>query len=154
MLFTTLSSLAQNEATNELQIRGVSGQPITLKAPDLAAMPRITFRAKERDSTEHTYTGVSLSALLARVKAPLGRQLGGKALANYLLAEAADGYQVVFALPELDSLFARQVIFLADQRDGQPLPTGQGPYRIIVPQETKQARWVRQVIRLSVLTAK
>jgi len=54
-----------------------------------------------------------------------GERLRGKALSNYLLVEAADGYRVVFELPELDPAFNDRVIILADPRDGSPL-TGQG----------------------------
>lgn len=121
---------------------------------DISKLPHIEHRSKDHDGQEHTYAGVPLATLLKQAGAPLGGQLRGKAQANYLLVGAADGYQVVFALPELDSVFTKQAIFLADRRDGQPLPAEQGPYRIVVPQETKQARWVRQVTTLTVQTAK
>ena len=83
----------------------------------------------------------------------LGEQLRGKALTTYLLVKAADGYQVIFALPELDPGFAGRVIFLADRREGQPLSTTEGPFRIIVPGEKRHARGVRQVTTLTVLHA-
>lgn len=151
VLFT--HSQAQTAST-ALRIEGPAGQSTTITATEFSKLPHIEHRAKDHDGQEHTYAGVSLAALLQRAGAPMGGQLRGKALANYLLVDAADGYRVVFALPELDSLFAKQVIFLADQRDGKPLSAGQGPYRIVVPQETKQARWVRQVTALTVQTAK
>ena len=137
-----------------LLVKGPTGQSISVTAMEISKLPHIEHRGKDHDGREHTYAGVPLVALLKQVGAPLGGQLRGKALANYLLVGATDGYQVVFALPELDSVFTKQVIFLADRRDGQPLPAEQGPYRIVVPQETKQARWVRQVTTLTVLTAK
>lgn len=145
-------SLAQTVPT-DLRIKGQSGQSTTLTATEFDKLPHVEHRAKDHDGQEHNYAGVSLAVLLQRAGTPLGGQLKGKALANYLVVDATDGYRVVFALPELDSLFAKQVIFLANRRDGQPLPAGQGPYRIVVPQETKQARWVRQVTALTVRTA-
>ena len=66
-------------------------------------------------------------------------------MALYLLVEAADGYRVVFALPELDPAFTERVVLLADHRDGQPLTPAEGPLRLVVPDEKRQARWVRQV---------
>ncbi|AKD55719.1 molybdopterin-dependent oxidoreductase [Spirosoma radiotolerans] len=137
-----------------LLLKGPSGQSVSIPATVINKLPHIEHQGKDHDGQEHTYTGVPLATLLKQVDAPLGGRLRGKALANYLLVGAKDGYQVVFALPELDSVFTKQVIFLADRRDGQPLPAEQGPYRIVVPQETKQARWVRQVTTLTVLTAK
>jgi DMSO/TMAO reductase YedYZ molybdopterin-dependent catalytic subunit len=147
-----IQSQAQTTPT-DLRIQGPSGTAITITPPEFGKLPHIEHRAKDHDGQEHTYTGVPLSSLLQRVAAPMSGQLRGKALASYLLVSATDGYKVVFALPELDSLFAKQVIFLADQRDGKPLPPEQAPYRIVVPQETKQARWVRQVTMLKVQSA-
>ena len=66
-------------------------------------------------------------------------------MALYLLVEAADGYRVIFALPELDPAFTERVVLLADHRDGQPLSTAEGPLRLVVPDEKRHARWVRQV---------
>ena len=151
--FFITGSQAQTAPT-DLRITNSSGTSVTMTATEFGKLPRTEHRAKDYDGQEHTYTGVSLNTLLQRVSAPLGGQLRGKALASYLLVEATDGYRVVFALPELDSLFTKQVIFLADRRDGQPLPPEQAPYRIVVPQETKQARWVRQVKTLTVQSAK
>jgi hypothetical protein len=75
----------------------------------------------------------------------LGEKLRGSNMALYLLIEAADGYRVVFALPELAPGFTERVVLLADQRDGQPLSTTEGPLRLVVPDEKRHARWVRQV---------
>ncbi|MGE3541290.1 MAG: hypothetical protein AB7N91_28130 [Candidatus Tectimicrobiota bacterium] len=61
------------------------------------------------------------------------------------MIEAADGYRVVFALPELDPAFTERLVLLAEQRDGQPLAATEGPLRLVVPGEKRQARWVRQV---------
>ena len=151
--FIVIRGQAQTVPT-DLRIANSTGTPVTITATEFSKLPHIEHRSKDHDGQEHTYAGVSLAVLLQRVGAPLGGQLRGKALASYLLVEATDGYRVVFALPELDSLFTKQVIFLADQRDGKPLPPEQAPYRIVVPQETKQARWVRQVKTLTVQSAK
>ena len=40
----------------------------------------------------------------------------------------------------------RSVVLLADHRDGQPLSTAEGPLRLVVPDEKRHARWVRQGI--------
>jgi hypothetical protein len=75
----------------------------------------------------------------------LGEKLRGSNILLYLLVEAADSYRVVFALPELDPAFTERVVLLADHRDGQPLTTAEGPLRLVVPDEKRQARWVQQV---------
>ena len=156
LLLTVLSigcTWAQDTLTR-LRIEKMGATPVLLSMTDLAKLPHIEQRVKDHDGQEAVYSGVALTSLLNRVGAPLGSQLRGKALAQCLLVQAADGYQVIFALPELDSAFTKQVIFLADRRNGQPLPNGQGPYRIVVPNEQKQARWVRQVTALRIMTIK
>ena len=84
---------------------------------------------------------------------PSGEGLRGKNLSLYLVAEATDGYRAVFALPELDPAFTNQVILLADHKNGNSLSTTEGPLRIFIPDEKRQARWVRQVISLTVRRA-
>jgi hypothetical protein len=79
-----------------------------------------------------------------------GEHLRGKALANYLSVEAADGYRAVFALPELDPAFNDRLIILADRRDGSALTAKDAPWQIVVPGEKRQARWVRQVVALMI----
>ena len=71
-------------------------------------------------------------------------------LALFLVFGAADGYHAVFALPELDHAFTDRIIILADRRDGKPLAEKEGPLRIVVPDEKREARWVRQVVSLTI----
>jgi hypothetical protein len=69
----------------------------------------------------------------------------GKRLSNCLLVEAADGYRVVFALPELDPAFTDKPIVLALLRDGKALDEKEGPYRVVIPDEKRMARWIKRV---------
>lgn len=71
----------------------------------------------------------------------------------YLLVEAADGYRVVFALPELDAAFTDRKVYLATRRDGKALTDKEGPFRIVVPDDKRPARWVRQVTALRIRQA-
>jgi Oxidoreductase molybdopterin binding domain len=126
---------------------------MVLPTPDFAKLPRRAVRATDRDDKEATFEGVALVDLLRLADVPLGQQLRGDKLTTYVIAEAADGYRVVFALPELDPAFTERVILLADRRDDQPLADSEGPLRIIVPGEKRHARWVRQVIALIIRRA-
>ena len=67
-----------------------------------------------------------------------------------VVIEAVDGYRVVFSLAELDPALTDRIILVADSKDGQPLPSREGPFRIIVPGEKIPARWVRQVKTVTV----
>jgi DMSO/TMAO reductase YedYZ molybdopterin-dependent catalytic subunit len=66
---------------------------------------------------------------------------------------AHDGYRVVFSLPELDPAFSDGRALLADRMDGQPLSAHDGPLRLVLPSEKREARWVRMVERIEMLSA-
>ena len=85
------------------------------------------------------------------VGAPTGDSLRGPALASYVLVEARDGYRVTFALAETSASFTDKLILLADRKDGAPLSSRDGPFQLVVPDEKRPARGVRQVSRISVV---
>src|SRR5262245_39785089 len=127
------------------RIGGDIERPQQWTLDDLATLPRREVRARDRDGTEATFAGVALVDLLRAAGVPLGTELRGSHMVLYLLVEAADDYRVVFALPELDPAFTERVILLADHRDGQTLAAAEGPLRLVIPDEKRHARWVRQV---------
>ena len=116
-------------------------------------MPRQKLQAKDHQDHERSYEGVPLVELVRLADVPLGKELRGPALANYLVVEAADGYRAIFALAELDPAMTDNVVLLVDRQDGQPLDAHDGPLRIVAPQDKRHARWVRQVTALRLLTA-
>ena len=132
-----------------LTVSGESSPPVNLTAADLAKLPRRTVRASDHGK-EGVFEGVLLGEVLKLAGVSLGEKLHGGQLALYLVVEASDGYRAVFALPEVDSAFTDREILLTDRRDGQPLSAKEGPLRIVVPDEKRQARWVRQVIALRI----
>lgn len=67
--------------------------------------------------------------------------------------EATDGYGALVALTEADSSFRDRPVMLAWRKNGQPLDTRDGPLQLIVPDDLRHARDVRQVGRLEVVTA-
>ncbi|HLX04715.1 MAG TPA: hypothetical protein VKR28_04230, partial [Candidatus Binatus sp.] len=75
-------------------------------------------------------------------------------LAVGVVASAPDGYRVLFSLTEFDPAFSDRVILLADQRDGKPLDTREGPLRFIVPGDKRHARWIRGLTTIEVLRVK
>lgn len=143
-----------SRAQTVLSISGEVTKPLTLQATDLKAMPHTDVTEKDRDGKEHKYSGIPLVALLKQAGATVGAELRGENLSKYVIIKAIDGYEVLFALPELDPEFATRTIILADSVDGAPLPSGVGPYRVVVPDEKKPARWIREVKSIEVRFAK
>jgi DMSO/TMAO reductase YedYZ molybdopterin-dependent catalytic subunit len=133
-----------------VSVKGEVERPLELSVETFGKLPRQIVHAKDHDGKEADYEGVALVEVLKSAGVKFGQDMRGKALANYLVVEASDGYRAVFALPELDPAFTDRVILIADRRDKQPLDQRHGPLQIIVPGEKKHARWVRQVITLKI----
>jgi hypothetical protein len=127
-----------------------SGNETVLSQADFGKLPRKTVKTKDHSGVAATYEGVLLADVLQAGKVTLGKDLKGPLLAHCLLVEAADAYQVVFSLPEVDPGMTDNLVLVADRKDAKPLDAKEAPYRLVVPQEKKHARWVRQVTRISV----
>jgi len=155
MSITCLSISATAQKTPEvlLSVGGEVANSMKLTRADLDSFARQSLRAKDHDGKEYKYEGVAIIDILQKAGLKFGDALRGKALATYLLAEAADGYQAVFALPEFDPPTSDRMILLADRRDGGALPTEAARLQIIVPGDKTHSRWVRQVKSLTIVRA-
>lgn len=137
-----------------VKISGEVTTPLSINETEFKTYTQTTVNRKDRDGKDHIYSGVVLADILAKAGVTLGKALMGENLTKYVLVGASDGYQVVFALPELDKDFADRTIILANQVDGQPLAAGDGPFRIIVQDEKKPARCIKQVTDIKIMFAK
>jgi len=141
-----------NRGPSEFTIGGEVTTPLTISAQDLHKMGRTTVHVTNpRTHKEEVYEGVPLASLLKQAGVPQGEQIRGAWMACYVLAEAADGYRVVFSLAELDSGFLDSEVLVADTMDGVPIGPGDGPFRIVAPHEKRPARWVRMLKTLTVV---
>jgi hypothetical protein len=122
-----------------------------LSRPDIEALPHVKVTASEHSSGPVSFEGVTLKGILEKAGVSFGESMRGKRLSSCLLVEAADGYRVVIALPELDPAFTDKQTLLVFLRDGKQLGDKEGPYRIIIPDEKRMARWVRQVTTLKIV---
>jgi len=135
-----------------LVVDGGNGVTTTLTVAGISKLPQHTIKTTEHD-VQVTFEGVLLSDVMTKVGIPSGEKLRGKLMSLYLLVEAADGYRAVIALPELDPAFTDRKAYLVVKRDGKPLSEREGPFRIVMPDEKRPARWVRQVTALRVKQA-
>jgi DMSO/TMAO reductase YedYZ molybdopterin-dependent catalytic subunit len=140
--------------TPELKIGGAVQAALVLTSADLKKMSRKTLSVVNPHSQKkETYEGVPLEEILRKAGVPEGEQLRGAAMATYVLAEATDGYRVVFSLAELDSGILDSKIIVADTMDGTPLSGKEGPFKIVAPREKRPARWVRMLKSITVVRA-
>ena len=154
LLFLAPKTFAQTATGAELRINGAVSTLLVLTVSDLKKMPRKTFSVvNPHDKKTETYKGVLLEELLHRAGVPQGEQLRGSSMASYVIAEAEDGYRVVFSLAELDSGIIESEVIVADTMDGAPLAAKQGPFRLVAPHEKRPARWVRMLKLITVVRA-
>jgi len=148
-------ALAQTAPTAaELRINGAVATPLVLTVADLKTMPRKKLSVvNPHDKKTEAYEGVLLEELLRKAGVPQGENLRGPIMTSYILAEAADGYRVIFSLAELDSGIVDSEVIAADTMDGAPLGEKQGPFRIVAPHEKRPARWVRMLKSITVVRA-
>ena len=136
-----------------LSITGDVKIPLSLNLDELKQMPRKIVRVKNEHAQEdEAYEGVPLAALLKQAGVPSGPQIRGKVMVTYVLAQGADGYQVLFSLAELDSDFQDSQVLVADTFDGKPINDKLGPLRLVVPQDKRPARWVRMLQSIKVVS--
>ena len=141
-------------APAELRISGAVSTPLVLTVADLKKMARKTITVvNPHDKKTETYEGVLLEELLHAAGVPHGEELRGPAMATYVIAEAEDGYRVVFSLAELDSGILDSDVMVADTMDGAPMAAKLGPFRLVAPHEKRPARWVRMLKSITVVRA-
>jgi hypothetical protein len=104
----------------EIAVQNESAAPVKLSTAEIATLPHQEISVDEHGKVVR-FEGVPLRLVLEKGAVTFGESLRGKWLSSCLLAEWADGYRVVIALPELDPGFTDRVILLADRGDGHIL---------------------------------
>jgi DMSO/TMAO reductase YedYZ molybdopterin-dependent catalytic subunit len=141
---------------DELRVSAYTKQEsLKLKIADLKPMPRTTVTVhNEHSKADETYAGVRLADVLAKLAAPLGHDLRGAALSGYLVATGSDGYVAVIALAEVDPTFHSGEVLVADTMNGAPLDAKSGPFKLVVTEDKRPARWVRNLVSIELKSAK
>src|ERR1700722_5245975 len=102
----------------QLTIQPEAGRQTAMSRADIEALPHSKITTGAPDSPV-AFDVVTLKSVLERAGVTFDK-LSGKRLASCLLVEAADGYRVVIALPELDPAFTDKQIYLAFLKNGKP----------------------------------
>jgi hypothetical protein len=145
-------AVANTDASAALRVAGNVTTPLSLSASALKTLPRRTLKVvNPHDKQEETYEGVAVQELLRRAGVPQNDKLRGAAMVTYVLAEAADGYSVLYSLAELDSDFQDSDVIVADTMNGAPLGEKQGPFKMVAPHDKRPARWIRMLKSLTVV---
>jgi hypothetical protein len=153
---TSSPAASSKPASDELRVSAYTKREgLKLKVADLKAMPRTTVSVhNEHSKADESYAGVRLADLLAKMEAPLGHDLRGVALSGYIVATGSDGYVAVIALAEADPSFHSGEVIVADTMNGQLLDEKSGPFKLVVTEDKRPARWVRNLVSIELKSAK
>ena len=150
-LFFLLLCAAVHAEDAALVVKGEVKTPLKLTVDELKAMPVTKVSVKDHDGSSAVYEGVPLHEILKKAGAPEAESLRGRAFELCVVVKAADNYKVVFSLAELDPLFNDKQVLLAFRQNGEALGAKAGPLRLVIPEEKRQARWVRQVTEIEIV---
>ena len=137
-----VAALAQS-----LTVVATDGRTKVLAGTDLVDLPRAKVTANLETGTK-TYEGPVLAYVLRAGGLPVGPRLHGDPLRAYVVMTGADGFAAVYSLAELDKDFHDDVVILADQVDGKPLPTKEAPWRLVSSGDKKGWRSVYGLVRI------
>ena len=145
-------------APGSLTIVGDIHQPGALALSELKSLQPVSAEWTE-NGQKHAVRGVPLDRVLASRGfepgamaglAPKDKLPGWKRVA---VASAPDGFQAVFTLAELSEAMGPTRALVVFEMDGEPLPMGRGPLRLLVLTDKEPTRSVRQLDRIEVIDA-
>jgi hypothetical protein len=125
-LIFVVVTLHGQQSVPSISVTGSVTTPLMLTAESLAQMQRATATVSS-GGIDTQYEGM---------------------LTTYVLAEAQDGYQVVFSLGEVDPALGDTPILVADKANGKALFGENGAFRIVVPRDKRGARSVRMLTKI------
>jgi hypothetical protein len=149
-VLTAVALTSPRAVAQQLTVQTVGGKQMVLSRTAIEGLPHVKVQASAHDVSA-LFEGVPVRSILEKAGVGFGDALRGKQMSLCLLAEATDNYKIVIALPEMDPAFTDKQIILAFSKDGKPLDAKEGPYRIVIPDEKRPARWIRQVTTLKIV---
>jgi hypothetical protein len=153
-LAAVFMSVVSNAQIDSLAVKVIHGTacrtPIT--RTQMEALTRHSATIKSHDGAEATYDGAWVKDVL-NLACPSAAAIDKRTMVRSAVrVTAGDGYTALVALTEADSTFRERPILLAWKKNGQALDGHDGPFQLIVPDDLRHARDVRQVKVLEVIT--
>jgi Oxidoreductase molybdopterin binding domain len=129
------------------------GRQSILTPADLAKLPHRDVRVIAEGATDSaTVSGVNLWDILQAAGAPPTEASGRQRAVMYVRLKGGDGQNAVLALVEVDPGFSRRTVLVADHRNGKLLDESEGPWRVIIPDDQRHARWIRGLVGVEIVT--
>ena len=122
----------------------------TYTARAVASLPAQAVTVGADPGSAMHYRCTRLQYVLQDAGVAMGKAMRGARLGDTVTATAGDGFTVAFALVELDAVFRPDPAYLCYEKEGELLDAAEGPLRLIVPDDLRKGRWVRQLKSLKV----
>jgi len=138
--------------STKLAVLGLDGKILTFNVADIKDLPHLTVTVNNAHTkTPETYSGVPVSELIKRAEPTLanGEKPKTKPLMTIVVAGGTDDYHIVLTLCDIDPSCRNGMVIVADRLDGQPL-TQDGAFKLIVTEDKKPQRWVRNLDSLTI----
>lgn len=117
----------------------------------LAVLPHTAIQVfNAHTGANETFSGVPLISLLELLGFPAKPR--GKDFRMYLVAQGADGQEVIYALAEVIPEIHDATVLVADTMNGKSLGST-GPFQLVATGEKQPVRWVRNLVSIRVETA-
>lgn len=143
-------AFAQSDTATVRVLR--SACDVSLSLERLRSLPEREVVVKERDGSESKYSGAWLSEVLDLGCDSTTRLDKHATLRSVVKVVSADGFVSVVAMAEVAEGFAERPVLLVWSRNGLALSERHGPLQLLVPDDLKPGRNVRQVKMLEVIT--
>lgn len=147
---TAQMAMGKTAASTELTLTGLAGKTNILTPIEFKALPHVVVHVHNaHNGKDESYSGVPVQALLAMV-AP-GKGEGPKVSANMTLivGGATDDFHVAITLCDTDPTCRNGQAIVADMLDGEPIKAD-GAFKLVLTEDKKPGRWVRNLSSLTV----
>lgn len=123
----------------------------TIGGERIGAMPMHEAVVVSRDGEKHIYRGPLLRNVLIATCPSIGEVDKHGMTASAVKVIADDGFTAIIAGMEMDSTFKARPVILAIDRDGARLDGHSGPFQLVVPEDLRHSRNVRNVRSVELL---
>ncbi|MGC4047702.1 MAG: hypothetical protein QM758_28245 [Armatimonas sp.] len=96
-------------------------------------------------------SAVPLLSLIQAARPKLNPRAKNHLLAFSVFVRANDGYTMSFSLGEMSPTEGKRAVWVAFERSGKPILGDDGPVEILVPDDSRPARFVHGVSRIIVV---
>ena len=118
-MLVAVALMSSRAFPQQLTVQTADGKQVVLSRTDIEGLPHVKVQASAHEISA-VFEGVAVRSILEKAGVGFGDALRGKRMSLCLLAQAADNYNIVIALPEMDPAFTDKQIIMALSKTGNP----------------------------------